>query len=46
MSWRGALPWLVLGIALVAATSPSWRGLVLGTRPTLEDLLSIRCLVP
>jgi|KBSMisStandDraft_5_1062788.scaffolds.fasta_scaffold51333_2 hypothetical protein len=39
--------WLVrmaLAVALVAATSPAWRVLLLGADPTLDELLQLRCL--
>jgi hypothetical protein len=30
-------------VALLAATSPAWRVLLLGADPTLDELLQIRC---
>jgi hypothetical protein len=39
--------WLVratLAVALVAATSPAWRVVLLDASPTLDDLLQLRCL--
>lgn len=34
---------VVLGIALIAATYPAWRVLMLGKNPTLEELLNVVC---
>jgi hypothetical protein len=39
--------WLVriaFMVAIVAATSPAWRVLLLGADPTLDELLQLRCL--
>ncbi|XYD07208.1 hypothetical protein R1A27_18895 [Methylobacterium sp. NMS12] len=41
---RPVLPWLALAVGLILATLPAWRPLVFGTAPTLEDLLTLRCL--
>jgi hypothetical protein len=30
-------------LALIAATSPAWRLLLLGNNPTLDQLLQMRC---
>jgi hypothetical protein len=30
-------------VAIVAATSPAWRVLLLGADPTLDELLQLRC---
>jgi len=38
--------WLVriaFVVAIVAATSPAWRMLLLGVDPTLDELLQLRC---
>ena len=35
---------VLLAVALVAATSPAWRVLMLGANPTLDELLQMRCL--
>jgi hypothetical protein len=40
---RAALPWLALVAGLILATLPAWRPMVLGTAPSLEDLLTLRC---
>lgn len=40
---RSGIPWLVFGLALVLATEPVWRILLLGIHPTLDDLLGLRC---
>lgn len=40
---RTALPWIVLAGALVAATEPAWSLALLGSNPSLDDLLSVRC---
>ena len=42
---KPSLPWLVLGAALVLATMPAWRTLIFGVTLSLEDLLTLRCLV-
>jgi hypothetical protein len=34
---------LVFAVALVAATYPAWRYVVVGVSPTLDDLLQVRC---
>ena len=39
---REGLPWAFLAVALVLATAPVWRH-ALGTEPSIDDLLSIRC---
>jgi hypothetical protein len=31
-------------LALIAATSPAWKLLLLGNNPTLDQLLQIRCI--
>ena len=41
---RPTLPWLALTVGLVLATLPAWRPLLFGTAPTIEELLSLRCL--
>ena len=40
---RAALPWILLTLALAAATAPAWGRLVTGFDPTLDQLLSLRC---
>ncbi len=40
---RAALPWIVLALALVAATAPVWGRWISGDDPTLDELLSLRC---
>ncbi|TGD94248.1 hypothetical protein EU555_32460 [Methylobacterium nonmethylotrophicum] len=40
---RAALPWIVLGLALTAATAPVWGRWVAGFDPTLDELLTLRC---
>lgn len=40
---RAALPWILLTLALAAATAPAWGRLVGGFDPTLDELLSLRC---
>lgn len=35
--------YFLLALALVVATAPVWRFLVLGFNPTLDDLLQLRC---
>jgi hypothetical protein len=40
---RAALPWVLLMLALTAATAPAWGRLVTGFDPTLDELLSLRC---
>ncbi len=37
------LPRVALSLALLLATSPWWRVLALGDRPTLEELLQLVC---
>ena len=34
---------VVLAVALVAATSPVWRVLLLGSDATLDELMQLRC---
>ncbi len=41
--WHKWAP-VVLAVGLVAATYPGWRVAMLGVQPTLEELLSLRCL--
>ena len=41
---RPVLPWLALTAGLILATLPAWRPLIFGAAPTLEDLLTLRCL--
>jgi hypothetical protein len=44
---RGALAiftWAGFGLAALWATKPVWSYLIFGFNPTLDDLLSIRCL--
>ncbi len=41
-----ALPWIGLGIGLLAATAPVWRLPLLGFNPTLDELLRMRCFGP
>jgi hypothetical protein len=42
-----ALPWIVLGLALILATQPVWRVSLLGLNPTLDDVLLVsRCSAP
>jgi hypothetical protein len=43
MRHRRTLVAVALVIALVAATSPLWRVLMLGTEPTLDELMQLRC---
>jgi len=46
MRTRRPSRWLVrtaLVVALLAATSPAWRVLLLGADPTLDELLQLRC---
>ncbi|WP_171070292.1 hypothetical protein [Methylobacterium terricola] len=40
---RAALPWVLLALALAAATAPAWGRLLTGDAPTLDELLSLRC---
>ncbi len=40
---RAALPWAALAAGLTAATYPAWSLVVFGYRPTLDDLLTLRC---
>ncbi|MET7247291.1 hypothetical protein ABZT49_28470 [Methylobacterium sp. EM32] len=40
---RAALPWILLALALTAATVPVWGRWVAGFDPTLDELLSLRC---
>lgn len=40
---RAALPWIGLGVGLLAATAPVWRLPLLGFNPTLDELLQMRC---
>ncbi len=40
---RAALPWIGLGVGLLAATAPAWRLPLLGFNPTLDELLQMRC---
>jgi hypothetical protein len=40
---RAAPPWIVLGVALAAATAPVWRLAVFGFDPALDDLLGLVC---
>jgi hypothetical protein len=40
---RAALPWIVLTLALAAATAPAWGRLVTGFDPTVDELLRLRC---
>ena len=35
--------YLLFALALVVATAPAWRFVVLGFNPTLDDLLQLRC---
>jgi hypothetical protein len=35
---------LLFILAVVAATSPGWRALLLDADPTLDELLMLRCL--
>jgi len=41
--FRAALPWIGLGVGLLAATAPVWRLPLLGFNPTLDELLRMRC---
>ncbi|MES2740968.1 MAG: hypothetical protein V4754_08440 [Pseudomonadota bacterium] len=41
--WPGRLAGAVLAAALVAATWPAWRVLMLGERATFEELLMLVC---
>jgi hypothetical protein len=40
---RAALPWLLLALALTAATAPVWGRWTAGSGPTLDELLGLRC---
>ncbi|MGE7416980.1 hypothetical protein [Methylobacterium tarhaniae] len=40
---RAALPWVLLALALAAATAPAWGRFATGFDPTLDELLSLRC---
>ena len=40
---RSAVPWIVLGLALVIATEPAWKIPVMGFSPSLDELLKVRC---
>jgi hypothetical protein len=40
---KRALPWLLIALAVVAATSPAWRPLLFPTPLTIDDILSFRC---
>jgi hypothetical protein len=37
------LPGAVFALALVLATAPAWRVLMLGDRPTVDELLRLLC---
>jgi hypothetical protein len=41
---RTALIWAAFGLGLVFATRPVWSFLLFDPSPTLEGLLSLRCL--
>ena len=41
---RAVLPWVGFGLALALATASAWRIPLLGFHPTLDELLSLRCL--
>ncbi len=41
---RRLLPRIVFGLAMIVATEPVWCIPLLGFNPTLDQLLSIRCL--
>jgi hypothetical protein len=43
-SFSAAGMYVVFGAALVLATYPAWRFWLLGVKPTLDDLLQLRCL--
>ena len=43
MRYRHALVAVALAAALAAATSPLWRVLMLGAKPTLDELMQLRC---